>query len=78
MVTGGGYMTRPHLIISYGILECHIQLVMQILKIEIVLGCSLITMENGMIVRVAIPCRIYVKAIFVSLLFYFADNIIQM
>jgi hypothetical protein len=39
MVTGGGYMTRPHLIISSGILDSHIQLVMQIQKIEIVVLC---------------------------------------
>jgi hypothetical protein len=78
MVNGGGYMTRPHLSISSGILDSHIQLVMQIQKIEIVVLCSIVTLVNGMIIHVAIPCRIYVKVIFVSLLFYFADGIMQM
>ena len=31
-----------------------------------------------MIIDVAIPFRIYVKVIFVSLLFYFVDNIIDL
>ena len=78
MVNGGGYMTRPNLIISFGILNSQIHLVMQFQKIEIVVLCSIITLVIGMIIHVAMPFRIYVKAIFVSLLFYFADNIIQM
>jgi hypothetical protein len=69
MVTGGGYMTRPHLTISSGILDCHIQLVMQVLKIEIVVLSFIITVANGMTIHVAVACRIYVKAIFVS--YYF-------
>jgi hypothetical protein len=31
-----------------------------------------------MIIHVAMPNRIYVKVIFVSLLFYFVDNIIDL
>jgi hypothetical protein len=48
MVTGDGYMTRPHRIISSGILDTHIQLVMQILKIEIVVLCSIAIVEHGL------------------------------
>ena len=78
MVTGDGYMTRPHRIISSGILDTHIQLVMQILKIEIVVLCSIAIVEHGLIIHVAITFRIYVKVIFVSLLLYFVDNIIDL
>jgi hypothetical protein len=78
MVTGGGYMTRPHRIISSGNLDTHIQLVMQILKIEIVVLCSMAIVEHGLIFDVAITFRIYVKVIFVSWLFYFVDNIIDL
>jgi hypothetical protein len=59
-------MTRPHRIISSGNLDTHIQLVMQILKIEIVVLCSMAIVEHGLIFDVAITFRIYVKVIFVS------------
>ena len=78
MVTGGGYMTRPHLFISSGYLDCQFQLVMQIPKIIIVLLWPIITVVNGMIIDVTMPVRIYVKVIFVSLLFYFVDDIIDL
>ena len=38
----------------------------------------MVTMVDGMTMHVAIPFRIYVKAIFVSLLFYFIDNTIDL
>ena len=47
-------------------------------KITIVVLCSIITVVNGMIIHVAITVRIYAKVIFVSLLFYFVDNIIDL
>ena len=78
MLTGGGYMTRPHLIISSGILDSHIQLVMHIPKIIIVVLWPITTVVNGLIIHVASPFRIYVKVIFVSLLFHFVDNIIDL
>jgi hypothetical protein len=34
--------------------------------------------ENGIITHVAMPFTIYVKVIFVSLLFYFVDSIIDL
>jgi hypothetical protein len=77
MVIGDGYMTRPILILSSGILDIHMQLKLQLPKIIIVLLWPIVTVVNGLIIHVAIPSLIYVKVIFVSLLFYFVDNIID-
>ena len=71
-------MTRPHLVISSGILDINIQLVLQLPKLIFVLIWPIFTMVDGMIIHVAIPSLIYVKVIFVSLLFYFVDNIIDL
>ena len=78
MVIGDGYMTRPHLIISSGILDVHLHLIIHIPKILIVVLWTILTVVNGMIIYVAIPSLIYAKVIFVSLLFYFVDNIIDL
>ena len=77
MATGDGYMTRPHLIISSGILDVHIQLVVQLPKLIIVLIWHIIWVVNGVMVYVGMPSRIYVKVIFVSLLFDFVANIVD-
>jgi uncharacterized membrane protein len=58
--------------------DIHIQLVVDIPKIIIVGWCSITTMENGMNTHVPVHITIYVKVIFVSLLFYFVDNIIEL
>ena len=71
-------MTRPHLIISSGILDVHIQLVMHVPKLIIVCQCSIAVVENGLIIHAPMAFGIYVKVIFVSLLFHFVDNIIDL
>jgi hypothetical protein len=50
---------------------------MEIPKYIIVLLCTMVKVVNGLIIHVTMHMRIYAKVIFVSLLFYFVDNIID-
>jgi hypothetical protein len=51
---------------------------MDLAKFLLVVLWPILTVVNGLIIYVAIPFRIYVKVIFVSLLFYFVDSILDL